>query len=223
MKPESSLPHTQVPANCICPKPAQSTLEKKNIYILPANPPSSRPNSWSPGNTTFVVAEGSGWRRVIVASKPRLSANGAHRYRKRARLEVLRLATTKPTQRGIVYPSRGHPTQLRISRGSAGLIKQTTPHAANCRLNAHWTRQINTERTGFYTCKEFHKTESLQNHTTTVHREREKLGDQRNVGESSCNCGDGTGQRTHSLMFMMTTIIYIYFVLSLRESKLHKR
>ena len=35
-----------------------------------------------------------------------------------ARLEALRLATTKFTQRRTGYPSWGHPTQLRISRGS---------------------------------------------------------------------------------------------------------
>jgi ribosome-binding protein aMBF1 (putative translation factor) len=43
------------------------------------------------------------------------------------------------------------------------------------------------EGTGFYTCKECHKTESLQNHTAIVHKEREQLGDRRNVGQSSCN------------------------------------
>jgi hypothetical protein len=56
---------------------------------------------------------------------------------------------------------------------------------------------MNTEETGFYTRKECHKTESLYNHPTTVHNEREQLGDRRNVGESSCNCGDGTGQMAH--------------------------
>jgi hypothetical protein len=61
---------------------------------------------------------------------------------------------------------------------------------------------MNTEGTGFYTCKECHKTEALQNHTATVHKEREQLGDQRN-GESSCNSGDGTGQMAPPLMFMM--------------------
>jgi hypothetical protein len=86
-------------------------------------------------------------------------------------------------------------------------IKQMTPYAANCRLNAYWTGQMNTEGTGFYTCKECHKTESLQNHTAAAHREREQLGDRRNVGESSCNCGDGTGQMGQPLMFMMMIII----------------
>jgi hypothetical protein len=59
------------------------------------------------------------------------------------------------------------------------------------------------EGTGLYTFKEYHKTESLQNHTATAHREREQLGDRRNVGESSCNSGDGTGQMAQPLMFMM--------------------
>jgi len=43
---------------------------------------------------------------------------GAHPYRKRACLEALKLATTKLTQRGTGYPSWGHPTQPRISKGS---------------------------------------------------------------------------------------------------------
>jgi len=50
------------------------------------------------------------------------SAKGAHPYRKLACLEALRLATTKLTQRGTGYPFWGHPTQLRISRRSTGLI-----------------------------------------------------------------------------------------------------
>jgi hypothetical protein len=37
-------------------------------------------------------------------------------------LEALRLATTKLCRQGTGYPSWGHPTQLRISRWSAGLI-----------------------------------------------------------------------------------------------------
>ena len=41
---------------------------------LPANPTSSRPRSWSLGNATLVVAERSGWRQVLSASKPRPSA-----------------------------------------------------------------------------------------------------------------------------------------------------
>jgi len=89
---------------------------------LPANSTSSRPRSWSLGNATLVVAERSGWRRVLGASKRRPSARGAHRYRNRACLEALRLATTKLTQRGTGYPSSGHPAQLRISRGSTRLI-----------------------------------------------------------------------------------------------------
>ena len=68
----------------------------------------------------FFVAERSGWWRFLGASKPRPSATEAHRYRKRACLEALSLATTKLTERGTGYPSWGHPTQLRISRGSTG-------------------------------------------------------------------------------------------------------
>ena len=150
---------------------------------LPANPTSSLPRSWSLGNATSVVAERSGWRRVLDASKPRPSAKGAHPYRKRACFEALRLATTKPTQRGTGYPSLGHSTQLRISRGSTGLM--------------------NTDGTILHTCKECHKIESLWNHTTTDHKEGEQLEDRRSVGASSCNSGDGTDQRVQSLMFMM--------------------
>ena len=62
---------------------------------------------------------------------------------------------------------------------------------------------MNTDGTGFSTCKECHKTESLWNHTTTDHKEGEQLEDQRNVGESSCNFGDGMDWRVQSLMCMM--------------------
>jgi hypothetical protein len=49
------------------------------------------------------------------------------------------------------------------------------------------------EGTGFYTCKECHKTESLQNHTATAHKKREWLGGRRNVYDDdddilSCQC-----------------------------------
>jgi len=43
-------------------------------------------------------------------------------------------------------------------------------------------------------------------HTTTDHKEGEQLEDRRNVGENSCNFGDGTDQRVQSLMFMMMMI-----------------
>ena len=62
---------------------------------------------------------------------------------------------------------------------------------------------MNTDGTGFHTCKECHNTESLWNHTTTDHKEGEQLEDWRSVGASSCNSGDGTDQRVQSLMFMM--------------------
>ena len=51
---------------------------------------------------------------------------------------------------------------------------------------------MNADGTGFNACKECHKTESLWNHTTADHEEGEQLEDRRNVGESSCNFGDGT-------------------------------
>jgi hypothetical protein len=68
------------------------------------------------------------------------------------------------------------------------------------------------EGTGFYTFKECHKTESLRNHTTTAHKEREQLGDRRNAGENSCNSGDGTGQMAQHLMFMMMIFIWTLFL-----------
>jgi len=69
---------------------------------------------------------------------------------------------------------------------------------------------MNTDGTSFHIRKECHKTESLWNHTTTVHKDGEQLEDRRSVGASSCNSGDGTDQRAQSLMFMvMMTIIII--------------
>jgi len=62
---------------------------------------------------------------------------------------------------------------------------------------------MNTDGTGFYTCKECHQTESLWNHITTDHKEGEQLEDRRNVGESSCKSGDGTDQMVQYLMVMM--------------------
>ena len=63
---------------------------------------------------------------------------------------------------------------------------------------------MNTDGTGFNTCKECQKTESLRNHiTTTDHKEGEQLEDRRNVGDSICNFRDGTDQRVQSLIFMM--------------------
>jgi len=69
------------------------------------------------------------------------------------------------------------------------------------RIRSHMS--LNTDGTGFHTCKECHKTESLWNHTTTDHKEGEQLENRRSVGASSCNSGDGRDQRIQSLMFMM--------------------
>ena len=66
---------------------------------------------------------------------------------------------------------------------------------------------MNTDGTGFYTCRECHQTESLWNHITTDHKEEEQLEDRRNVGENSCNSGDGTDQRVQSLIFMMMILL----------------
>ena len=66
---------------------------------------------------------------------------------------------------------------------------------------------------GFHTCKECHKTESLWNHTTTDHKEGEQLEDQRSTGASSCNCGDGTDHRVQSLMFMMMMIMMMFMMM----------
>jgi hypothetical protein len=77
---------------------------------------------------------------------------------------------------------------------------------------------MNTEGTDSYKCKECYNTESLSNHTTTVHKEREELENRRNAGEISCNSGDGTGQMAQPLMFMMDRFMtsqHTNFVLSL--------
>jgi len=71
---------------------------------------------------------------------------------------------------------------------------------------------MNTEGTGFYTCKECHTNESLSKHTTIIHNEREQSGDRRNVGESSCNSGDGRGQMAQPLMFMMMMMMMMMMI-----------
>ena len=53
---------------------------------------------------------------------------------------------------------------------------------------------MNTDWTGIYTCKEWHKTEFRWNHTTADQKEGEQLEDRRNVGENSFNSGDRTDQ-----------------------------
>ena len=62
---------------------------------------------------------------------------------------------------------------------------------------------MNADGTGYNTRKECHKNKSLWNYITTDHKKGEQLEDRRNVGESSCNCEEGTDQRVQSLMFMM--------------------
>jgi len=58
--------------------------------------------------------------------------------------------------------------------------------------------------------------------TTTDHKEGEQLEDQRSVGASSCNCGDGTDQSDQSLMFMMMRMMTK--IISLSElNKLFKK
>jgi hypothetical protein len=47
------------------------------------------------------------------------------------------------------------------------------------------------------------------------------LEDQRNVGESSCNYGDGTDQRVQSLMFIIIIIVRGILVSSLLRYKVH--
>jgi len=136
--------------------------------------------SWTLGNATLVVAERSGWMRVLGASKPRPSAKGAHPYRKGHIWRPWGYLPPNSLSEGLVI----HPEDtLSISRGSTG--------------------QMNRDGTVFHTCKECHKTESLWNHTATDRKEEEQLEDRRSVGASSCNCGDGTDQRVKYLMFML--------------------
>jgi len=75
---------------------------------------------------------------------------------------------------------------------------------------------MNTDGTGFHTCKECHKTESLWNHTTIDNKEREQLKDRRSVCASNCNSGDGTDQRVQSLMFMVMMMMNYCTILNER-------
>ena len=72
--------------------------------------------------------------------------------------------------------------------------------------------RLNTEGTGFFTCKECDKTESLWNHNTTDHKEVEQLEDRKSVGVSSCNSGDGMGQRVQSLVYMMMMMMMMMVI-----------
>jgi len=49
--------------------------------------------------------------------------------------------------------------------------------------------------------------------TTTDHQEVEQFEDQRNVGEGSCNFGDGTEERVQSLKFIIIIIIIIIILI----------
>jgi hypothetical protein len=91
--------------------------------------------------------------------------------------------------------------------------KQMTTYATNYGLQAYYTRQVNADGNGFYTCRECHKTESLGNHTTIDHKEGEQLEDRRSVGVSSCNSGDGTDQRVQSLMFMIMIMMMMIIII----------
>ena len=83
---------------------------------------------------------------------------------------------------------------------------------------------MNTEGTGFHTCKECRKNESLWNHTTTDHKEGEQFEDRRSVGASSCNSGDGTDQSVQSLMFMMKMMtVHLAINKVLHYQLMHKR
>jgi hypothetical protein len=63
----------------------------------------------------------------------------------------------------------------------------------------------------------------INKNTTTVHKEREQLGDQKNVGESSCNSGDGTGQMAQPLMFMMTEINFCSLTVCKKTNKCSRK
>jgi len=112
-------------------------------------------------------------------------------------------------------------TALQRRRIEAAEMKLLRPLAGytlyDRKTNESVRRELQTEcildevdgyrRNWFYTCKECHQIESLSNHITTDHKEEQQLEDRRNVGESSCDSGDGTDQRVQSLMFMMMMII----------------
>jgi len=99
------------------------TPSDKNRSALPANPTSSHPRSWSLGNATLVVVEGSGWRRVLGASKPRPSAKGAHRYRKTGMFGSPEVSyhQTYSTKDWLSILRTSYPTQ-NLQRGSTGLV-----------------------------------------------------------------------------------------------------
>ena len=114
------------------------------------------------------------------------SENWALTALQRQRIEAAEMELLRPLAGYILYEHKTNDyirRELRIT----GILDKIDEYRRNC----------------FNTCKECHKTESLWNRTTTDHKEGEQLEDRRNVGESSCNFGDGTDQRVQSLMFMI--------------------
>jgi len=71
---------------------------------------------------------------------------------------------------------------------------------------------MNRDGTGLYTCKEWHKTQSLWNNTTTEHKEGEQLEDRRSVAASSCNSGDETDQMVQSPIFLMMNFFLWHYM-----------
>jgi len=66
---------------------------------------------------------------------------------------------------------------------------------------------MNKDGTGFITCKECPKTESLSNHAATDHKEGVQLEDRRNVIEGSCNFGVRTDQGVQLLILLLLLFI----------------
>jgi hypothetical protein len=86
--------------------------------------------------------------------------------------------------------------------------KQTTPCAVNYRLNAHWTRWIQTEL-AFTLAKNATKPNPFEIIILqTIRKENNWETEETLVRAVVCNSGDGTDQRVQSLMFMMMTMIF---------------
>jgi len=107
-----------------------------------------------------------------------------------ANLTALQRRRIEAAEMKLLRPLAGHKTNDYIRRElqTTGILDEINEYRPELAFN---------------TCKEFHKTESLCNHTSTDRKEGEQLEDLRSVGASSCNCGDGTDQRVQSFMFMV--------------------